>query len=119
MMALVFSLCFNVNPTLMKSVMRVESNFQESAISSGGDYGLMQIRLNTAKHFCNIKNIPTLMNPYNNVECGCKILHSLSKRYKGKVPLIISAYNAGTATSTNKEYVKLVLKYKDLYARTN
>lgn len=117
-MALIFSLCFNINPILMKSIMRVESNFQESAVSQG-NYGLMQIRLNTAKHFCNIQNVPTLMNPYNNVDCSCKILSSLSTRYNKKLPLIISAYNAGTATSKNRVYVSQVLKYKANYDRRN
>jgi soluble lytic murein transglycosylase-like protein len=99
----------------MKSIMRVESNFQEQAVSQG-NYGLMQIRLTTAKHFCNIQNVPTLMNPYNNVDCSCKILSSLNQIYK-RVPLVISAYNAGTATSKNRVYVTQVLKYKANYDR--
>ncbi len=85
---------------LAHSIIRQESVFDPSAISSANAHGLMQIRPFTGKELAsdlkirfNAKNLTA--NPEYNVKLGSKYLDKLMKQYNNSYILTASHYNAG------------------------
>jgi soluble lytic murein transglycosylase-like protein len=79
----------------IKSIMAVESNFNQNAISSKGAIGLMQLMPETAKEY---GVDPTI--PEQNVDAGTHYLRVLMdkyRKYSNSLPRVIAAYNAGPA----------------------
>ena len=79
-----------VQPELLKAIIRQESNFNASAISPKGARGLMQVMPATAASYGKYN----LMLPRDNIEVGTRHLSYLLKRYD-QLPLVLAAYNAG------------------------
>jgi soluble lytic murein transglycosylase-like protein len=99
MISLYLSLVMNYcqNPRLGMAIMKVESSYNANA-TNGDSYGLMQVRLPTAK-MINCVTSSThkeLLGVETNIKCGCKYLNILSERYE-KLTDQIAAYNAGQA----------------------
>lgn len=89
-----------VDPALVLSVTRQESEFYSAAVSRAGARGMMQLLPRTARSVARALKLPYDRNrlttdPAYNMRLGGRYLHRLLARYRGSFVLAIAAYNAG------------------------
>jgi len=111
----------DIDPALVKAVIKTESNFDPRAVSKKGAQGLMQLMPETVKDL----NVYNPFHPRDNINGGVKFLKQLLKRFNNDLMLSLAAYNAGPAVVEKYEaippfketqgYVKKVLNYFDRY----
>lgn len=93
----IYEICADegVPVTLVLAMIETESGFNPEIISSTNDYGLLQI--NKVNHEWLKKQYRTadMLNPYQNVFCGIKIIGTFVKKYKGDINKALMAYNMG------------------------
>jgi soluble lytic murein transglycosylase len=77
--------------SLLKAMIKIESDFDPWAVSSEGAKGLMQIMPENIKAL----KINDPFDPRENIMGGARYLKQLLKRFDGKLPLALAAYNAG------------------------
>ena len=82
---------FNLDADLVRAVIQIESHFDSRAVSSKGCIGLMQLHPDTAKRF----GVTDAYDPAQNIRGGVQYLRFLTDHFKGKLPLVLAAYNAG------------------------
>jgi soluble lytic murein transglycosylase-like protein len=82
---------YNLDPALIKAVIKAESAFDPRAVSFKGAKGLMQLMPATAREM----NVTDAFNPTENIAGGSRYLRYLLDRYRGDVKLALAAYNMG------------------------
>lgn len=80
----------DVDPLLVHSIIKVESNYNVHAVSNKGAQGLMQLTPSTAR----MLGVSNSFDPEQNIEAGVKYLKYLQDLYKDD-RLALAAYNAG------------------------
>jgi soluble lytic murein transglycosylase-like protein len=82
---------YNLDPTLIHSVISIESNFDPKAVSRKNARGLMQLMPRTAE----LMGVKDSFDPAQNIDGGSHYLSDLLKKYGNDLTLALAAYNAG------------------------
>ncbi len=112
---------FNVELSLIKAVIKAESDFDYQAVSPKGAKGLMQLMPQTARKM----DVEDSFDPQDNILGGTRYLSLLLERFKNDKILALAAYNAGAdlVESFNgvppfpetKAFVERVINYYKAY----
>ena len=110
-----------LHPSLLRAVIKAESDFVPMAVSKVGAMGLMQLMPETA-HALEVQDP---FNPEQNVAGGAKYLRQLIDRFGGDLLLALAAYNAGERVverygglppfKETQRYVAKVFRYYRIY----
>ena len=132
----------SLDPYLVASLIRQESEFNAGAISPANAYGLMQLLPSVGKSLAKkhgIKRFTTsqLLDPSINLELGTIYLKQAIDRYGGQLEYALAAYNAGDTPvrqwlasndykdvpefvesipyTETREYVQAILRNREIY----
>jgi soluble lytic murein transglycosylase len=89
-----------LDPYLVASLIRQESEFNPSAISHANAYGLMQLLPRTGKGEAKKEGLhhystDSLLDPTTNIELGTHYFRQMVDEFGGQVEYALAAYNAG------------------------
>ena len=82
---------FGVDVSLVKAVIKAESDFDHRAVSQKGAQGLMQLMPETSDAMA----VGNPFDPEENIFGGTRYLSILLKRFKNDTRLALAAYNSG------------------------
>ena len=92
---------YDLDPWLVASLIRQESMYDSSSLSTAGARGLMQIMPKTGKQLFaktdpgQVFDKEVLFEPDINIRLGVRYLHDLSRKHNGNGVYILITYNAG------------------------
>ncbi len=131
-----------LDPYLVASLIRQESEFNASAISYANAWGLMQLEPNVGRKLAREEGMShfqtfQLLNPEVNIRLGCKYLKQMLDRFGGVEEYALAAYNAGDSRvvdwqaagpyggmdefvesipfTQTREYVEAILRNEEIY----
>lgn len=116
----------NVPVTLVMAMIEHESYFNPEIVSATDDYGLMQINAVNHEWLEEDYRCADMLNPYQNVFCGVKIVSTYIDKYDGDLTKALMAYNMGnygartawengiTSTSYTDSILGLMQKYEEV-----
>ncbi len=112
----------DVDNSLVKAVIRAESDFDKNAVSRKGAQGLMQLMPETAKELA----VKDSFDPHENINAGVRYLKRQLDNFQNNVPLALAAYNAGENAvrrygrippyKETRTFVDRVLRYWDEFS---
>jgi soluble lytic murein transglycosylase len=90
----------NLDPYMVASLIRQESEFNPTVISYANAYGLMQVEPATGKQLAREEGIShfqtfQLLDPEMNIRLGCRYLRQMLDKVGGVPEYAFAAYNAG------------------------
>ena len=111
----------NLDPALIKAIIKAESNGERLAVSPKGAKGMMQLMPFTQKRL----NVTDPFDPIENIEGGVRYIKELLGTFGGNLENALAAYNAGPAAvkkyggippyDETRLYVKRVMNYYQRY----
>jgi soluble lytic murein transglycosylase len=115
---------FSLDEALIKAVIKVESNFNPTVVSSKGAQGLMQLMPETAQEV----GVNNPFDPSESIYGGSLYLRKMLDSFDLNLDYALAAYNAGPTAvrkyggippyKETQNYVKRVRYYFDYYRRT-
>jgi soluble lytic murein transglycosylase-like protein len=99
----------DIQPDLVRAIIRQESQFHPCAISDRGAQGLMQLMPATSQELA----VTDAFDPKQSIEAGVKYLKQLYDKYKGNLEMVLGAYNAGSAAVDDAKGVPEIPETKD------
>lgn len=110
-----------VSFSLLKALIKTESDFDPRAVSKAGAMGLMQIMPENIRRL----NIKDPFDPKDNIMGGTRYLKQMIHRFEGKLHLALAAYNAGPKAveqyqrippyKETENFVEQVMKYYSIF----
>lgn len=107
---------YQIPESLVRAVIRVESDYDPRVVSSAGAKGLMQLMPSVVKDM----RVRDVWDPRENILGGTRLLRILANKFDGDLALTIAAYHAGAGSvlkygavppyETTQLYLKMVLK---------
>ena len=82
---------YRIDPTLVRAVIQVESDFNIMCVSNKGARGLMQLMPGTARRF----GVAKVHDADQNIHGGVQYLAYLTRLFPNDLPRALAAYNAG------------------------
>jgi len=131
-----------LDPYLVASLIRQESEFNPGAVSRANAYGLMQLLPSVGKSMAKKEGVKgfsasELLNPTVNLELGTRNLRVVLDRFGGQQEYALAAYNAGDVPvrqwmaageykdiaefvesipyTETREYVEAILRNREIY----
>jgi soluble lytic murein transglycosylase-like protein len=115
---------YKIPESLIRAVIRVESDYDPEVVSVCGAQGLMQLMPGTADRM----GVEKPFDPRQNILGGTRYLRILANMFEGDIILTIAGYHAGEGNvvkyggvppfKTTVGYIKRVLKYYVQYAES-
>jgi soluble lytic murein transglycosylase len=135
-----------LDPYMVASLIRQESEFNPGAISPANAFGLMQLLPSVGRSMAKEEGIHhfnevELLNPETNIRLGTRYLKQTLDKFDGQAPYAFAAYNAGDSRVTDwqsigkyhgmdefvesipftetREYVQAILRNESIYRELN
>ncbi|MEG2017033.1 MAG: lytic transglycosylase domain-containing protein, partial [Clostridium sp.] len=99
---------YGVDPSLIRAIIKVESNFDSNVVSSAGAMGLMQIMPEN----CTALGITDPLNIEQNIDGGVRHIKDYIDRYNGNIEMALMAYNGGPTRMMNRGVTSINDIYK-------